>query len=393
MTCRGESGTRQVTAIACAWFTWPSGAESSRCCRSWEMLISAGTVDARCASAFIRADGDRSSGTATPKTPARANQRTALRRCDIACPLDSNGLAPRYPCRSVAGAGDGIADVPSDILSAVDAGTNRGVQVKRKRVPMALRGKIAIVTGASAGIGRAYALALAGAGATVIGVARTLGRRVGEPERNTLEEVVQAGDALPGQIHARVCDVELESDITRLVGETAADFGRVDVLVNNAGLMTTYEPLGIAGADWDRMMRINVRAPYLAIREAAPHMIRQRSGSVVNVTARAAGFTPKGDRASDGTLVYAVSKAALNRLTYFMAEELKPHGIAVNALSPGIVATDTVVAAHPEVARSAVAKRPTPEVLGPALLHLARQTADGLTGQILHTDEFGTGWP
>jgi NAD(P)-dependent dehydrogenase (short-subunit alcohol dehydrogenase family) len=258
---------------------------------------------------------------------------------------------------------------------------------------MGLHGKIAIVTGASAGIGRAYALALAGAGATVIAAARTLGRPDGEPERNTLEEVVQAGEGLPGRIHVRVCDVELEADITRMISETAASFGRVDVLVNNAGLMTTYDPFAIAGEDWDRMMRINARAPYLAIREAAPHMIRQGSGSVVNVTARAAGFTPKRGRASHGTLVYAVSKAALNRLTYFMAEELRPHGIAVNALSPGIVATDTVVAAHPELAKSSVAKAPTPEVLGPALLHLAQQTAEGLTGQILHTDEFGTSWP
>jgi NAD(P)-dependent dehydrogenase (short-subunit alcohol dehydrogenase family) len=190
-----------------------------------------------------------------------------------------------------------------------------------------------------------------------------------------------------------VCDVELEADITRMVRETAANFGRLDVLVNNAGLMTTYAPFDIACEDWDRMMRINVRAPYLAIREVAPHMIRQRSGSVVNVTARAAGFMPRGDRASDGTLVYSVSKAALNRLTYFMAEELKPYAIAVNALSPGIVATNTVVANHPEVARSARAKPPTPEVLGPPLLHLAQQTAEGLTGQILHTDEFGTSWP
>src|SRR5439155_8578206 len=97
----------------------------------------------------------------------------------------------------------------------------------RAGVPMGLHGKIAIVTGASAGIGRAYALALAGAGATVIGAARTLGRLGGEPERNTLEEVVQAGEALPGRIHARVCDVELEADITRMISETAANFGPV----------------------------------------------------------------------------------------------------------------------------------------------------------------------
>jgi len=211
--------------------------------------------------------------------------------------------------------------------------------------------------------------------------------------RNTLAEVVAAGAALPGRIHAQVCDVEVEADVARTIDQAAVNFGRLDVLVNNAALMTTYDPLAIGADDWDRVMRVNVRAPYLAIREAAPHMIRQRSGSIVNVTARAAAFTPRGDRASSGTLVYAASKAALNRLTYFMAQELAPYDIAVNALSPGIVATDTVVAAHPELATSGVAKPATPDVLGPALLCLAQQTGEGLTGQILHTDEFDKTWP
>jgi NAD(P)-dependent dehydrogenase (short-subunit alcohol dehydrogenase family) len=259
---------------------------------------------------------------------------------------------------------------------------------------MELDGKVAIVTGASAGIGRAYALALAGAGATVVAAARTLGRVDGEAlDRNTLQEVVRTGEALPGRIDAQVCDVEIEADVVRMVDQTIANFGGIDVLVNNAALMTTFDPFGVGCEDWDRMMRVNVRGPYLAIRETAPHMIRRGSGSIVNVTARAGGFTSRGNRASDGTLVYAVSKAALNRLTYFMAEELKPYGIAVNALSPGVVATDTVVAAHPELATSDVAKPPTPEVLGPALVHLAQQTAESLTGQILHTDDFQKTWP
>jgi NAD(P)-dependent dehydrogenase (short-subunit alcohol dehydrogenase family) len=259
---------------------------------------------------------------------------------------------------------------------------------------MELEGKVAIVTGASAGIGRAYTLALADAGATVIAAARTLGGGPGAPPaRHTLAEVVNAGAALTGDIHAQVCDVEVEDDVVRLIGRAIADFGRIDVVVNNAGLMTTYDPFEIASDEWDLLMRVNVRGPYLAIREAAPHMMRQRSGSIINITARAGGFTPRGDRASSGTLVYAVSKAALNRLSYFMAEELKPYGIAVNALSPGIVATDTVVAAHPELATSGIGKPPTPEVLGPALIHLAQQTAEGLTGQVLHTDDFGKSWP
>jgi NAD(P)-dependent dehydrogenase (short-subunit alcohol dehydrogenase family) len=255
---------------------------------------------------------------------------------------------------------------------------------------MDLEGKVAVVTGASAGIGRAYALALAGAGATTIAVARTRGRLDGEPPaRNTLEEVVQAGAALPGPIHAHVCDLEDESQIVGTIRQTAATFGRIDVLVNNAALLSRFDPLAVSGDDWDRVMRTNVRAAYLATREAAAHMIRQRSGSVVNVTAKA------GDARHHfgGMLVYSVSKAALDRLTVFMANELQPYGIAVNSLSPGTVLTDTAAAANPRAATSKAYKAATPEVLGPALLALAQQTADTLTGRILHTDDFPATWP
>ncbi len=257
---------------------------------------------------------------------------------------------------------------------------------------MGLEGRVAIVTGASAGIGRAYALALAGAGATVIAAARTLGRTDGgEPARNSLAEVVQAGAALPGRIYAHVCDVENETELAAITDETATNFGRIDVLVNNAGLMTRVRPFDVSCDDWDHVMRVNVRAPYLAIRCVAPYMIRQESGSIINISARAAAFIPKGSQAQ-GSVVYAVSKAALDRLSFYMAEELKEHGIAVNALSPGVVRTDTALALNPR-APSDWGKPATPEVLGPALLYLAEQTAGTVTGQVLHTDEFGKSWP
>ena len=256
-----------------------------------------------------------------------------------------------------------------------------------------LSGRVAIVTGASAGVGRAYALALAGAGATVIAAARTVGEAgEGVPARNTLAEVVLAAEPLAGRIHARVCDVEIEGDIAATIAETAANFGRIDVLVNNAGIMTPFDPFDVSCEDWDQVMRVNVRAPYLAMRRVAPHMIRQRSGSIINITARAAAFLPKGSRAQ-ATVVYGPSKAALNRLSYFMAEELKPYGIAVNALSPGVVTTDTALALNPRLGESRSAKPPAPETLGPALLCLALQTAETLTGQVLHTDDFQKDWP
>jgi NAD(P)-dependent dehydrogenase (short-subunit alcohol dehydrogenase family) len=257
---------------------------------------------------------------------------------------------------------------------------------------MSLSGKVAIVTGASAGIGRAYALALAGQGAIVVAAARTLGRPdTDTPDANTLTEVVQTSTTLPGRVYAQVCDVESEADIVRMVDQTVANFGRVDVLVNNAAVLWQFDPLSVSAEDWDVVMRTNVRGPYLAIRQAAPHMIRSKSGSIINITAASGNLTPASNHPR--MLAYAVSKAALNRLTHYMAGELSSHGIAVNSLSPGVVASPSALKARPDALSAGTHKPATPEVLGPALLYLAEQTPDGLTGQILHTDEYGKGWP
>jgi NAD(P)-dependent dehydrogenase (short-subunit alcohol dehydrogenase family) len=255
-----------------------------------------------------------------------------------------------------------------------------------------LSGKIAIVTGASAGIGRAYALALAGAGATVVAAARRLGASADEAsDANTLATLVKESEKLPGRIHAQGCDLELESDVVRLVDHTAINFGRIDILVNNAAVLWKLDSLKITGEQWDVFMATNVRGPYIAIRQAAPHMMRQRAGSIINITALVGSLTPKSNY--PGFLAYGVSKAALNRLSYFMAAELKPYGVAVNCLSPGVVLSESALKSNPQVAAAGTHKPATPEVLGPALLYLAQQTAETLTGQMLHTDEFQKGWP
>jgi len=253
---------------------------------------------------------------------------------------------------------------------------------------MQLEGKVAIVTGASSGIGRAYALALAGEGATVVALARTLGS-IGErgPQPDSLAETVEAGRGLPGQILAQACDVAEEDQLVSVIDAAGTNFGRIDVLVNNAAVMRMHETWNVTGEEFDRVMRTNVCAPFVAIRQAAQFMMRQKSGSIVNITARAGNFIERTDGAHPDLLPYGVSKGALNRLSHWFAEELRPHGIAVNALSPGVVATgqNRFVANFP-------GKEASPEVLGPALVWLAQQGADGVTGQVLHTDEFGTSW-
>jgi NAD(P)-dependent dehydrogenase (short-subunit alcohol dehydrogenase family) len=264
-----------------------------------------------------------------------------------------------------------------------------------------LAGKVAIVTGASKGIGRAYALALVQAGATVVATARVLGAAQEDLPEHTLAGLVASArqEQVAGRMVAVACDLEVEDDIVRVVDEVVANLETVDILVNNAGLYPHHDPLAVTVEEWDHILRVNVRAPYLTIRQVAPHMIRQGRGSIINITSRSAGFTDREhDRgAHDGLFVYGVSKAALNRLTTYFAEELRPSGVAVNALSPGGVLTDTwrqVAPADFEAARlSGKGKQPVPEVLGPALLYLARQTAATMTGQILHTDAFGTTWP
>jgi 3-oxoacyl-[acyl-carrier protein] reductase len=261
-------------------------------------------------------------------------------------------------------------------------------------VTVDLRGRVAIVVGASRGVGRAYTLALSRAGVRVAAAARTA--TAPASDGGGLQGLTVTAAAEGGELLAVGCDVEREDDVIRLVEEVIATFGRIDIVVNNAGVYPHHEPLGVPLPEWDRVMRVNVTGPYLVARHAAPHMITRRRGSIVNVTSRSARPTRYGSPAHAGLLAYAVSKAALERMTTFLAEELGPFGIAVNALSPGGVLTDTWRSVAPEdfarAEQAGTARRPVPELLGPALLYLAGQSAETMTGRILHTDGFGRTW-
>jgi NAD(P)-dependent dehydrogenase (short-subunit alcohol dehydrogenase family) len=187
------------------------------------------------------------------------------------------------------------------------------------------QGKIAIVTGSSLGIGRATAICLAGRGASVAVVARNF-----ERVKVVQEEIRNSG----GQAVAVEADVAKEGDVTAMVNKTLKAFGAIDFLVNNAGVGPQAIFSELEPAEWDRVLSVNLRGPYLCCREVFPHMKARGKGAIVNVSSLAG-------RSSShfGGAHYTASKAGLLGLTRHIAREMAPYRIRVNAVCPGPVMT------------------------------------------------------
>ena len=171
----------------------------------------------------------------------------------------------------------------------------------------------------------------------------------------------------------------------------AADhFGRIDVLVNNAMAPTRATFADSTVEEWDESMRVNVRSLYVSCRAVVPHMRQAGGGSIINISSGGAGhestpFMPP------GFLTYAVAKAAMERFSTALAPELTEDNIAVNALRPGAVKTElATLELGPDHDWSGWA---TPDAVVPAVVHLAGQRADGLTGQVVDSTQYGTVWP
>jgi NAD(P)-dependent dehydrogenase (short-subunit alcohol dehydrogenase family) len=193
------------------------------------------------------------------------------------------------------------------------------------------KNKTVLITGAGKGLGRAVALAFARAGADVCAVSRT------KADLDSLQAEAETG------IHVEAGDAAEEAFVAAVVRDCVARRGGVDVLVNNAGILTPRGPLtDVAAPDWDETMRVNLRGPFLFLKYALPGMIRRRSGSVINVTSSA------GKRPAPSWGPYAVSKAGIEGLTRSAAEEVKSANVRVNALNPGGTRTRMRAAAYPE---------------------------------------------
>ncbi|MCP4540321.1 MAG: glucose 1-dehydrogenase [Chloroflexi bacterium] len=186
-----------------------------------------------------------------------------------------------------------------------------------------MQDKVAIITGASSGIGRATALKFAAEGAKTALVARSNDKLAA-----VLDEIATTG----GKAKAIIADVTQEADTECIVRETVVAFGGIDVLVNAAGIIASGTIENTTLPDWDYMMNVNVRAPFYLIQCALPYLV-ERKGNVVNVS------SVTGPRAFPGVLSYCVSKAALDQLTHCAALEMASQGVRINAVNPGVTVT------------------------------------------------------
>lgn len=187
-----------------------------------------------------------------------------------------------------------------------------------------LMNKVAVVTGAANGIGRAIAERFAREGAAVVLAGRT---------QKTLTEVAHEIEARRGRAHAVVCDVTKEEDVERLVEEAVRRYGALDIMVNNAGVFLAKELANTTLAEYEQVIDTNVKGTYLGCREAFKVMKKAGGGTILNMSSMA------GKQAWGGIGLYSASKFAVMGLTHALADEGTPYGIKVSALCPGLVNT------------------------------------------------------
>lgn len=188
-----------------------------------------------------------------------------------------------------------------------------------------LRDKTAIVTGGGSGIGESIAKALAAAGVNVV----ICGRRAA-----SLAQVAEAIRAAGGSVHAETADVSRPEDAERIVAAALERFGAVHILVNNAGIGGWGHIHDYNVADWDRVMAVNLRGPFLMSRAVLPHMRQQHGGDILNISSESGIEHYEGDGG------YGLSKHALNALAEYIQRENQAHAIRVNTICPGMVVTE-----------------------------------------------------
>ena len=240
-----------------------------------------------------------------------------------------------------------------------------------------LEGKIALVTGAAKGIGRAIALALAADGATVVV------NYNGSKER--AEQVVEEIKALGADGMAYQCNVADTAATADMVKEVIKTYGKLDILVNNAGITRDNLIMKMSEEDFDAVIDANLKGWFNTIKAVSRQMLKQRAGRIINIT------SVSGILGNAGQANYAASKAGIIGLTKTMARELASRGITVNAVAPGFVDTDMTQVLPENVKEAATAQIPLgrfgkPEDIANMVAYLASEKASYITGQIISVD-------
>ena len=246
---------------------------------------------------------------------------------------------------------------------------------------MKLQGKVAIVTGASRGLGKAMAVGLAAQGADVVVAARTETEKAGLP--GTIHKTAEEIRALGRRALAVRCDVGNEQDVEEMVRRTVQEFGRIDVLINNAGIAFYAPIMELPLRRWELVLKVNLTGTFLCSKAVLPHMVAQRRGSIINLS------SVEGDLRSKSTLhtgvVYGVTKHAIERFTYGLAAEVGPYNIAVNCLKPKwAVDTEGMRYLNPDSDRRGW---DSPDMMIKAAVFLASQDASGVTGTVASDEE------
>jgi NAD(P)-dependent dehydrogenase (short-subunit alcohol dehydrogenase family) len=244
-----------------------------------------------------------------------------------------------------------------------------------------MKEKVAVVTGASSGIGRATALLFAQNGAHVVAVGRNQG------ELGSLRDDARQAD---GTVRTHLVDITEVSQVDRLMIETIEHFGKMDVLINSAGIIKNGSIEDTTLDDWDKMMNVNLRSMFYLMQKCVPFLVESK-GNIVNVS------SVTGMRAFPNVLAYCVSKAATDQLTRCTALELAPKGVRVNAVNPGVVITnlhkrggmtDINYVKFVENAKNThpLGRAGTPEEVAELILFLASEKAGWVTGATYEID-------